>query len=101
MSVRARDAKREQQERSRFVILLHLCTLARGGLSSVAVSDLAHALALSSEEARALVDGLVYHSLVVPVGGGLRVALSPRGAEYLRREAGRRRSVRFPAASAA
>jgi len=95
MASEIRDEERERKERERFIVLLHVYTVTAHEWSAVTVERIASALALAYDEARAILDLLLLHSYVVPVGGGTGVVVGKRGAEYIERLAGRRRSLRI------
>jgi hypothetical protein len=92
---RARDGARERQERDSFLLLLHLHNLSAGAPAvALFVGQVAHELGFGEQAARLLIHHLERGDYARSVGGS-RVSITPRGAAYIEREAGRRRSVRL------
>jgi hypothetical protein len=91
---RRRDAACESMERLGFVILQHLLNLRGEERSAQRPAELATGLAISTDELATILGRMSDEGLVYWAGPLSPVTLSTRGAEYLRREAGRRHSVR-------
>jgi hypothetical protein len=96
-----RDATAERQEREAFVVLLHLFNVSGGNPElEIAEARFSRDLALDGPVLSILVDHLVISGHVHRrVGGGLFI--TAKGAGYIERAAGSRRSVRHTTGSGA
>lgn len=94
-TVRYRNPRVEAVERQRFRLLEHVAARTGGERGApVLCSRVADELGLLRAEAAELFDDLVRAGYLADAGGGPSVTLTEAGALYLRRLAGRRRSVR-------
>lgn len=93
---RMRDYEAERRERESFILLQHAYTLAEGSPeATLSGAQMADALGLPQDEARRLIEHLVWEGYFTDLGAGPRISIARQGIEYIERLAWRRRSVRF------
>ncbi len=86
-----------RKERLSYVVLQHVQNLAGDAGGSLAASQIAADLAIPAAELREILEMLTRRDLVEWDGTGGVAIPTHEGTDYLRRAAGRRRSVRFQA----
>ena len=92
---RPRDPVRERRERERYALLLRIYDLAAGsGDAPISALDAGEAMGLSRENVFRAVQFLAHHDYLDYVAAGPRVRITAKGAGFLTRTAGRRRSIR-------
>ncbi len=92
--IRSRN-RDELHEHRRYIVLNRIYSGAGGGTGrEVPVATLPEEVAISREEAYRIIEFLTRQGFIDYLGAGPRVALTEAGTKYIRKEAGRRRTVR-------
>ncbi|HET7274996.1 MAG TPA: hypothetical protein VFI91_07430 [Longimicrobiaceae bacterium] len=92
--IRCRN-RAEQHEHRRYVVLNRIFADCSGGVGrEIPLGGLPEEIAISREEAYRIVEFLTCQGFIEYLGAGPRVALTDAGLEYIRHDAGRRRTVR-------
>jgi len=92
---RRRDRHEERDERDRFVVLLHIYTLAKAGVEKIGADRITSDLGLPAARSARLIGALEFGEFVRHTRG-VSISITRRGVEFIERVAGRRRSLRMP-----
>jgi hypothetical protein len=93
---RVRDLVAEEKERTGFILLQHVYSLACEGQGLLLAGKIAADLALPPSRVVELVAHLTYEGFLVWEGTGRPVGISQKGVDYIEHLALRRRSLRLP-----